>query len=93
MKQWGKNKIRAELKQRQVSEYCIVAALNEIDFSHYKKTLHKLAVKRWNSIKGAGTNLFVKMTKTQDYLLLKGYEPGLIADEIRALSEKQKGAG
>jgi len=33
------------------------------------------------------------MTKTRDYLLLKGYEPGLIAQEIRALAEKQKGAG
>jgi regulatory protein len=93
MKQWGKLKIRAELKQRQVSEYCIAAALNEIDSSSYKKTLQKLAVKRWNSIKGAGTNRFVKMTKTRDYLLLKGYEPGLIADEVRTLSEKQKGAG
>ena len=93
MKQWGKIKIRSELKQRQVSEYCIAAALGEIDFSSYQKTLHKLAVKRWNSIKGAGTNLFVKMTKTRDYLLLKGYEPGLIANEIKALAEKQKGAG
>ncbi|HET6766569.1 MAG TPA: regulatory protein RecX [Chitinophagaceae bacterium] len=93
MKQWGKIKIRAELKQSQVSEYCIAAALNEIDFSNYKKTLQKLAVKRWNSIKGSGTNLFVKMTKTRDYLLGKGYEPGLIANEIRALVEKQKGAG
>ena len=93
MKQWGKNKIRAELKQRQVSEYCIAVALNEINFSNYKKTLQKLAVKRWNSIKGAGTNHFVKMTKTRDYLLQKGYEPGLIAIEIKALSDKQKGAG
>ncbi len=93
IKQWGKNKIRAELKQRQVSEYCIAAALAEIDQASYKKVLHKLAVKRWNSIKGAGTNLYVKMTKTRDYLLLKGYEPVLVANEIRALAEKQKGAG
>jgi hypothetical protein len=52
-----------------------------------------LAIKRWNSIKGAGTNLFVKMTKTRDYLILKGYEPALVANEIKALVEKQKGAG
>ena len=93
IKQWGKKKIRAELKQRQVSEYCITAALNEIDLSGYKKTLHRLTVRRWNSIKGAGVNIYVKMTKTRDYLLLKGYEPGLIAHEIKALAEKQKGAG
>ena len=65
MKQWGRIKIRAELKKKQVSHYCITAALDEIDDRKYKETLHKLAVKRWNSIKGAGTNLFVKMTKTQ----------------------------
>jgi len=93
IKQWGRIKIRAELKKKQISNYCIVAALNEIDDLKYKKTLHKLAVKRWNSIKGAGTNLFVKMTKTRDYLLLKGYESNLVAIEIKSLAEKQKGAG
>ena len=76
-----------------MSEYCFTEALNEIDLSGYKKTLHRLTVKRWNSIKGAGVNIYVKMSKTRDYLLLKGYEPGLIAHEIKALAEKQKGAG
>jgi len=93
IKQWGRIKIRAELKKKQISHYCIVAALSEIDDLQYKKTLHKLAVKRWNSIKGAGTNLFVKMTKTRGYLLLKGYESNLVAIEIKSLVEKQKGAG
>ena len=93
IKQWGRIKIRSELKNKQVSYYCIAAALDEIDDLKYKETLHKLAVKRWNSIKGAGTNLFVKMTKTRDHLLLKGYESNLVAIEIKALTEKQKGAG
>jgi regulatory protein len=93
IKQWGRIKIKAELKNRQISNYCISAALDEIDDLKYKATLHKLAVKRWNSIKGAGTNLFLKMTKTRDHLLLKGYETNLVAIEVRALAEKQKGAG
>ena len=93
IKQWGRIKIRSELKNKQISNYCIVAALDEIDDRKYKETLHRLAVKRWNSIKGAGTNLFVKMTKTRDHLLLKGYEANLVAIEIRTLAEKQKGAG
>ena len=93
IKQWGRIKIRSELKNKQISYYCIAAALDEIDDLKYKETLHKLAVKRWNSIKGAGTNLFVKMTKTRDHLLLKGYEASLVAIEIKALAEKQKGAG
>lgn len=93
MKQWGRNKIRAELKKKQVSSYCIATALDEIDDAKYKETLHKLAIKRWNSVKGAGTNLFIKMSKTRDFLTLKGYESPLIANEIKALAEKQKGAG
>jgi regulatory protein len=93
MKQWGRLKIRAELKQRRISEYCIAAALAEIDHNKYKETLHKLALKKWNSIKGQGTNLFVKMTKTRDYLLQKGYETNLVMIEIKTLSQKEKGAG
>lgn len=93
MKQWGRIKIKAELKKRGVSNYCINLALNEIDEKKYKETLYKLAVKRWNSITGPGANLFVKMTKTRDFLLLKGYEQALVSNEIRTLSTKEKGAG
>ncbi len=86
MKQWGKTKIRAELKQRHISEYCIATALSEIDPDKYKEALQKLAVKRWNSVKGPGTNLFVKMAKTRDYLLQKGYEANLVGMQIKMLS-------
>ena len=93
IKKWGRIKIKTELKNKQISNYCITEAMDEIDDHKYKETLHKLAVKRWNSIKGEGTNLYVKMTKTRDHLLLKGYESILIAIEIKSLAEKQKGAG
>ena len=92
IKQWGRIKIKSELRNKQIGNYCIAAALDQINDVKYKETLHKLAVKRWNSIKGTGTNLFVKMTKTRDHLLLKGYEANLVAIEIKALAEKQKGA-
>ena len=90
IKQWGKMKIRAELKQRRISEYCIAVALGEIDQSKYKEALHKLALKKWNSVKGPGTNLFVKMARTRDYLLQKGYEANLVGIEIKLLSQKDK---
>lgn len=91
-KQWGRVKIKAELKARQISQYCIASALQEIDETKYRATLHKLAVKRWESVKGPGTNLFVKMSKTRNYLLSKGYESNLVATEVRILSQKEKGA-
>lgn len=90
-KQWGRVKIKAELKARQVSQYCIASALQEIDEKKYRETLHKLAVKRWEAIKGPGTNLFVKMSKTRNYLLSKGYESNLVATEIRLISNKVQG--
>jgi regulatory protein len=93
IKQWGRIKIKGELKARQISPYCIASALEEIDETKYRETLHKLAVKRWDSIKGQGTNLFVKMAKTRDYLLVKGYEANLVAIKVRELSQKEKDAG
>ena len=93
MKQWGRIKIKSELKAKQISSFCISAALDEIDDNKYKETLHKLSIKKWNSVKGAGINRFVKMAKTRDHLLSKGYEPVLVANEIKALAETEKGAG
>ena len=93
IKHWGRLKIKSELKGKQISSYCIAAALGEIDDAKYNETMQRLAVKKWNSIKGAGTNVFVKMTKTRDHLLRRGYEANLISLEIRKLAEKQKGAG
>ena len=92
IKQWGRLKIRTELKKKHISSYCIAVAIGEIDENKYRQVLHKLSVKRWNSIKDAGVNHFVKMAKTRDFLLLKGYEPALVAYEVKLLFEKHKGA-
>jgi regulatory protein len=81
MKKWGRVKITYELKQKRVSEYCIKKGLKEIDETDYIKTLEKLAGEKWNTLK-TETNLFVKLRKTQDYLLQKGYESGLIKEAI-----------
>lgn len=81
MKHWGRVKITYELKQRQVGEYCIRKALKEIEEDDYIKALDKLAADKWHSLR-TETNLFSKMRKTQDYLLQKGYESGLIKQAI-----------
>lgn len=87
MKQWGRVKIKHALQQKQVSTYCINKAMKEIDKADYEKTLHKLAGQKWNSIKGEGVNGFVKMSKTTDYLLQKGYEAELIKKMVAELKE------
>lgn len=87
MKQWGRVKIKHALQQKQVSTYCINKAMKEIDEDDYEKTLNKQAEQKWNSVTGEGVNLFVKMSKTTDYLLQKGYEPELVRGVVQILKE------
>jgi regulatory protein len=76
IKQWGRVKIKYELKQKQVSEYSIKKALKQIDETDYLKTLHELADKRYEALKHE--QWLVRKKKTIDYLLLKGFEHALI---------------
>jgi regulatory protein len=85
MKQWGKVKIRYELKQKQVSEYSIKKALKQIPEDDYLEALEKLANKRYSSLKAE--QYLVRMKKTIDYLVQKGFEPEL----ARAATEKIRG--
>jgi regulatory protein len=90
MKQWGRVKIKYELKQKQVSEYCIKKGLKEIDEADYAKTLAKLANEKWAAVQSE-QNIFIKLRKTQDYLLQKGYEPDLIKQNLQRLQKKGDG--
>lgn len=77
MKQWGRVKIKYELKQKGVSEYCIKKALKEIDEEAYLKTLRKLFDEKMKTLRSE-TNQFIRKRKLQDYLLQKGYETASI---------------
>jgi len=88
MKQWGRVKIKHELKQKQVSEYCIKKAMKEIDEGEYMKTLRKLAAQKWKSVKTPGVNRFTKLGKTTAYLLQKGYESELVKSVLSELENQ-----
>ena len=81
IKQWGKVKIKYELKQKQVSEYCIKKALNEIDEEDYIITLQKLADTKLQSLKSE-KNIFIKRKKLQDHLRMKGFEGDLVNEVV-----------
>jgi regulatory protein len=85
MKQWGRVKIKYELKQKKVSEYCIKKALLEIDEKDYTVTIDKLTLKKWNSLKG--NHYISRQIKTQNYLISKGYEINLILEAIKKLKD------
>ncbi|MFI5133158.1 MAG: regulatory protein RecX [Chitinophagales bacterium] len=76
MNQWGRIKIKAELKKRQVSEYSINKALKQINESEYLQTLNKLAAKKHASLKNE--QYLIRKKKTIDYLLGKGFEWELV---------------
>jgi regulatory protein len=77
IKQWGKVKIKYQLKQKQVSDYCIKKALAAIDAADYKKTMYKLADAKIETLKSE-KNIFIKKRKLQDHLIQKGYELDLV---------------
>ena len=80
-KQWGRVKIKYELKLRRVSEYCIRKGLAAIDNSAYEGTLQKLATQKLKLLKGE-KNIFIKKRKLQDFLLSKGFETALIRNYL-----------
>ncbi len=86
MKQWGRVKIRYELKQRQVSEYNIKKALKQLEEEDYQAALEKLALKKWTSVKADHSNRFTRLAKTTDYLLQKGFEPELVRKVVNRIS-------
>ncbi|NCU02628.1 MAG: RecX family transcriptional regulator [Chitinophagaceae bacterium] len=82
MKQWGRIKIKYELKQKQVSEYVIKKALKIISEEDYWSTAQKLCDQKLKQLKGE-TNHFIRKKKLSDYLLQKGYEQNVISELLR----------
>lgn len=87
LKQWGKVKIRYELKGKGVSDYCVRKALAVIDEADYARVLGELATRKWESLADE-TDSFARRRKVQDYLLQKGYEADRIAAAIADCREK-----
>jgi regulatory protein len=81
IKNWGKNKIRQALKQKQVSDYCIKKALKEIDDTDYINAFEKLVEQKMKTFKSE-KNIFIKKRKLQDFLLMKGYESDLVREVV-----------
>ena len=87
MKHWGRVKIKYELKQKQVSDYCIKKAMKEIDEEDYQKVLQKLAAEKYESVKG--DQYLVRKKKTQDFLMQRGFEPALITRVLNELTDNK----
>lgn len=83
IKQWGRVRIKYELKQKQVSEYSIKKAMKQIDEEEYLSLLNKLAKEKYTALKNE--QYLIRKKKTMDYLAAKGFE----ADLVRKVMEKE----
>lgn len=82
MKKWGRLKIKNELEQLGLTKRCIERGLKEIEQPDYMHELKTLLKKKWLSVKEE--NLFRKRDKVARYAIMKGYEPELVWEFIRA---------
>ncbi|MGV3638234.1 MAG: regulatory protein RecX [Flavobacteriales bacterium] len=82
-KGWGLRKIEAALKQKQVSEPCIRAALKAIDKEEQEGHLKKLVAKRWE--KETVANAYLKQQKVMAYFLRRGFSSDEVERAIRSL--------
>jgi regulatory protein len=85
IKQWGKLKIKNELKKRKLSDYCINKALNEIADNEYFDTLKKLIQKKEKLIKH--TDTYIYKNKLAGYAISKGYERDLIWEILNNIKD------
>jgi Uncharacterized protein conserved in bacteria len=83
LKKWGKNRIRMELKMRQVPEDLIRKGLLEIDPTEYYDTLLSETEKKWEKTKEP--DLYKKRFKVVGYLMQRGFEQELVQEAIDSL--------
>ncbi len=83
IKKWGRVKIKAHLKQRQISEYCIKKGLEEIEEEAYLKTLEYLIQRKNREI--SEPDSFKKKGKIAAFVIQKGFESGLVWEYVNAL--------
>ena len=89
LKGWGLQRIKMELQQRQVSEYCIRKALAQLPPDDYQQQLQKLAERKWESL--ARYPKPQREKKTRDFLLYKGYTYAEIQPLVQALLSGEAG--
>lgn len=80
LKKWGRNKIIQQLKQHEISDYCIRKAMKEIDEDEYRETLREIILKKQKDY--LDPNPYKQKQKTIAYCLSRGYEMNYILGEL-----------
>ena len=76
MKRWGRQKITRELKQRDISAYCIKKALTEIEDEDYDQVMENELLRR-DRLERKGLHPYLRRRKLADYMFQRGFESHL----------------
>ena len=88
-KMWGKNRLRQELKLRQIDQKLIEQAFKvEIDADKYWTNLLHLTRKKFRLL-ASERESFKKINKVKAYLAYKGYEFDLMNDAIEMVKSEE----
>ena len=83
---WGRIRIRQELSMRQISAKLVQKAFEEIDEAEYAKTLADLLERRLPQYENEDDGF----QKLANFGIRRGFEPGLVFDEIKRLKRAKK---
>tara|TARA_S200000501_G_scaffold118176_1_gene110914 strand:+ start:1528 stop:1902 length:375 start_codon:yes stop_codon:yes gene_type:complete len=83
IKNWGKIRIKNELRKRNVSTQNIKSGLEEINELEYKKKLNEIFYKKLSSLKSSPKRLIKQ--KMFQYLNYRGWESALIYEKINEI--------
>jgi len=76
IKKWGKVKIKAQLKQKRISDFCIKKGMEVIEEGDYFETLTYWIERKKREIKEEDE--FKKKGKIAVFVIQKGFESGLV---------------
>ncbi len=81
IKKWGRNKIRQQLRQKKVSDYCIKKGLSEISEEDYEQTLLRLCERLREKYQHEKQE-WIRQAKIAQYLSGRGFEADLIKQAL-----------
>jgi regulatory protein len=87
IKNWGRIKIKAELKKHKVSDYCINKAMKSIDTEEYEAVIRKVIEKKLRITKSSNPQkLYYSLL---NYLMSRGFESDLVRENLSKLHEEK----
>lgn len=83
MKCWGRQRIARELGLRDISDYCIRKAMEEIGEAEYAEALESFLSNKLHLL--GGESEFTRNGKLAQYAIRRGFEPELVWETIQKI--------